>query len=110
MVGRLQETWRNLEPRGQVALVGSAIAILAAAVFLFTYASKPSYVAVASGVQPAQSGQISKALGAAGISYRLGGGGTSVEVPQSQAAQARVALASKNLLGGGHVGFELFDK
>jgi flagellar M-ring protein FliF len=107
---KLQDLWRNLEPRGQVALVGSAIAIVAAAVFLFSYASRPSYMTIASGVQPSQSGQITKALASAGIAYRLGVGGTSVEVPDSQSSQARVALAEKNLIGGGHVGFELFDK
>src|SRR5919201_2148307 len=109
-MGRLQDIWRNLEPRGQVTLVASAIALVAAAVFLFSYASKPSFVTIASGVQPGQTGQIAKALGGAGIAYRLGSGGTSVQVQDSQASQARVALAEKNLLGGGHVGFELFDK
>src|SRR5262245_26749409 len=61
-------------------------------------------------MQPTDAGEVTKALEWAGIGYRLGTGGTSVSVPDSDVAAARVALARQGLPHGSHVGFELFDK
>jgi flagellar M-ring protein FliF len=107
---RLQDIWRGLELKGQVTIVASAVAVIAAAFFLYGFAGKPSYTTLASGLQPSDSGDVTQALESAGIGYRLGGGGTSVSVPESDVAAARVALAKQGLPRGSHVGFELFDK
>jgi flagellar M-ring protein FliF len=107
---RLQDFWRGLELKGQVTIVASAIAVIAAAFFLHGFAGRPSYTTLASGLQPADSGDVTHALESAGIGYRLGGGGTSVSVPEGDVAAARVALAKQGLPRGSHVGFELFDK
>jgi flagellar M-ring protein FliF len=110
-VAKLQEIWRNLEPRGQVGIVGAAIAVIATMFLLFTYTSRPSYVTLESNLTPADAGKATQELASSGIAYKLGGGGTSVLVKDKEASQARVALAQKNLLGrGGHVDFGIFDK
>jgi flagellar M-ring protein FliF len=108
--GRLQEIWRNLEPKGQVGLVGAGIAVIATMFMLFTYSSRPSYVTLESNLSPSATGQATKALASASIAYKIGDGGTSIQVQDSQASAARVALAAKNLLGDGHVGWEIYDK
>src|SRR4051812_5809593 len=77
---------------------------------LYTFSSKPSYVTLESGVTAAESSEAAKALGDAGIGYKLGDGGTSIQVQDSKVTAARVALASKNLIGNGQVGFEIFDR
>lgn len=107
---RVQDLWRGLELKGQITIVGAAVAIIAAAFFLYGFAGKPSYTTLASGLQPSDSGDVTQALESAGIGYRLGGGGTSVSVPENDVAAARVALAKQGLPRGSHVGFELFDK
>jgi len=107
---RVKDLWKSLEPRGQLTIVASGLLVLVTFVFLYSYASKPSYTTIASGVDPSQAGQMTNALAAAGISYRLGNGGTAVSVPSSSSSQARIALASKGLDNGGQVGFEIFDK
>jgi flagellar M-ring protein FliF len=107
---RLQDLWRGLELKGQVTIVGAAVAVIAAAFFLYGFAGKPSYTTLASGLQPSDSGDVTQALESAGIGYRLGNGGTSVSVPENDVAAARVALAKHGLPRGSHVGFELFDK
>jgi flagellar M-ring protein FliF len=109
-LSRLKDTWNGLEPRGQFALVGSALAVLATMVLLFHFASKPSYTTLASGLDPSSTGQATKALDSAGVSYKVAGGGTEIQVQSGQESQARIALAEKGVLNGGHVGFELFDK
>jgi flagellar M-ring protein FliF len=106
----LRETWSGLETRSQLTLVGALVAVIATFFFLYGFASKPSYSTLASGLDPAATGQAEKALAGAGVTYRIESGGTQIAVKSGQESQARVALAEKGVLNGGHVGFELFDK
>jgi flagellar M-ring protein FliF len=107
---RIKDLWRSLEPRGQLSIVGCGLLVLVTFYFLYSYAAKPSYATLVTGVDPAQTGQMTKALDTAGIPYRIGNGGTQIEVPDAQSAQARIALAEKGLSNGGQVGFEIFNK
>jgi flagellar M-ring protein FliF len=107
---RTIEIFRSLEARAQIALAASAVGVLVTLVVLFNYASRPSYVTLASGVAAAESGQIAKSLEGAGITYQLKDGGSTVAVEKGSEARARVALAQDGLPTGGHLGFELFDK
>jgi flagellar M-ring protein FliF len=108
-LARAAELWRTLELRAQVALVASAIAVLATGYFLFSLASKPSYTVVASGLTATEGGDVANSLETAGISYQLRDGGSTVAVQSSEVTKARVQLAQDNLPNGGHQGFELFD-
>jgi flagellar M-ring protein FliF len=110
MQGRGRDIWRSLEPRGQLTIIGAVLAAIVLAFVLFRVASKPSYTALATGLEPADSSQVADALSSAGIGFRLANGGTEVDVVQGKESQARVALAAKGLPRGGHVGFEIFDK
>jgi flagellar M-ring protein FliF len=101
----------KLSPKGWAA-VGGAIA--AAVVFLMvvmSFAGKPTYSTILTGLDPATTGKDTAALDAKGISYQLQNNGTALAVNASQTAQARIALATAGLLGtGSQPGFELFDK
>jgi flagellar M-ring protein FliF len=107
---RIKDLWRSLEPRGQLTIVGCALLVFVTFYFLYSYASKPSYATLVTGVDPAQTGQMTKALDTAGISYQITNGGTGIEVKDSQSSQARIALAETGLTTGGQVGFEIFNK
>src|SRR4051812_34911045 len=76
---------------------------------LFTFSSRPSYVTLQSDMTPANSSAAAKALGDAGIGYKIGDGGTSIQVQDSKITDARVALAEKNLIAGHQDGLEIFD-
>src|SRR6266849_6206404 len=107
---RIKDLWRSLESRGQLTIVGCALLVLVTFYFLYSYASHPSYTSLVSGVDPAQTGQMTKALDSAGVSYHVVNGGTGIDVRDSQSSTARVALAEKGLTNGGQVGFEIFNK
>src|SRR3954451_23837505 len=109
-VARLREIWSGLETRSQLTLVGGLVAVIATFFFLYSFASKPSYATLASNLTPADTGSAEKALAGAGVTYRTDSGGTQISVLSSQLSQARVALAEKGVLNGGHVGFEIFDQ
>jgi flagellar M-ring protein FliF len=108
--GRLKDTWRTLGPRGQLGVAASGLLVLVTLFFLFQMAGKASYTTLTSGLQASESAQVASALDSAGIKYQLKNGGTEIAVLSGSASKARLALASKNLPNGGHVGFELFDK
>ncbi len=107
---RLRDLWRDLGAKGQLTIVASGILVLATVFLLYRYSGGPSYATLASGLDPAQAARAAKALESAGIPYRLGSGGSSVSVKEKDLSAARLALAEKGALPGGHVGFELFDR
>jgi flagellar M-ring protein FliF len=109
-IARLREGWSTLETRSQVTLVGAVLAVLVTFYFLYSMSGKQSYSTLASGLDPAQTGQWEKTLASAGIAYRINTGGTEVDVPSSQVAQARVALAGKGMLSSSTSAFDAFNK
>jgi flagellar M-ring protein FliF len=106
----LKTIWRNLEPRGQLTLVVSALLVVVVGFALFHFSSRPTYASLQSGLNPAQTGKVTAALDGAGISYRITNGGTAVEVLQSQQSDARIALASSGVVPGTHEGWAMMDK
>ena len=72
--------------------------------------SAPAYVTLYSDLELSGAGNIADDLTKNGISYRLEDGGTTVLVPTSDVARARVVLAKDGLPLNGKPGMELFDK
>ena len=105
----LTGTWSRL-PRGQkmvlVALGGGAIALF---MLFSSWSRSPEFVPLYTGLDPADAGAIVDQLIADGIPHEVANGGTTVRVPSSQVASARVNLAANGLPAGGSTGFEVFD-
>src|SRR4051794_21247538 len=103
---------QSMSPRGRIALGASVVGVLVVAFMLMKLASAPSYQTLSAGIDPSQTGKITGALDGAGVAYKIGNGGTSIQVKQGQLSQARVALAGKglNTSGSNQPGFELLDK
>src|SRR5579859_6377756 len=90
----------KLTPKGWLAVGGAAAVAIVFLVLVFQMASAPSYTLLQAGIDPAQTGKMTSALAAKGISYQIQNNGTAVAVQPSQVAQARIALASAGLLNG----------
>jgi flagellar M-ring protein FliF len=100
----------RLTPRGWMIAGGFAVAaILFIYIFLHTV-SQPSYSTLVSGLDPSQTGKMTSALSAHGVSYQLQNNGTALAVQSNQTSQARVALAGAGLLGNAQPDFSLFEK
>ena len=63
-----------------------------------------------SGLQPAETQEIARRLGAKDVSYELSKDGTSISVPIGKIDQVRMQLASEGLPRSGRQGYEMFDK
>src|SRR5919198_1332154 len=61
-INSLRDTWRNVEPRGQLTLVISFLLIAVTGYFLWSYATKPSYTAVQTNLNPADTNRVTQAL------------------------------------------------
>ncbi|HYW28719.1 MAG TPA: flagellar basal-body MS-ring/collar protein FliF [Gaiellales bacterium] len=105
----LRDFWRSLEPRAQMTLVASVLAVVVVMYGIYHFASQPSYSTIQTGLDPTSTGRITSALAAAGVTYKLENGGTAIAVQSGQESQAQVALGSAGLASGGHVDFSLFD-
>jgi flagellar M-ring protein FliF len=106
----IKDTWKSIEPRGQLTLVVSFLLILVTAYFLFNYATKPSYTTLQTGLQPTQTNRVTQALAGAGVAYKVGNGGTTVSVVSSKLSAAQVALASAGVGPGSQPGLANFTK
>jgi flagellar M-ring protein FliF len=108
-VAQVKTVFARLSTRGKLALGGAALALIILAFVLFQMATKQSYTTLATGIEPAETGQVTEALAAKGIPYQLQDSGTAVGVPSADVSEARIALAESDVLGGSKPGFELFD-
>lgn len=108
-MAQIRSVLARLSTRGKLALGGAGLALIVLVFVLFQMATKQGYTTLATGIEPAETGQVTEALEAKGIAYRLQDDGTAVGVPSSDVSEARIALAESDALGGSKPGFELFD-
>jgi flagellar M-ring protein FliF len=95
----------------QIVIVGVlGVLALVAMIWFMSWISKPSYTTLTAGLTPEQARTVTDALTEQQIAYRLGDGGTSVQVKAADVGQARLAVGNSNGGAGGVVGFEIFDK
>lgn len=107
IVQELIERWGRAKSVAIVLVgVGSLIAIWGFA----HWATAPTWVTVQPGLTLEGVAEVTAALDEAGVSYRLGRGGTDIRVPDAEAPRARVLLAQQGLLSSARPGFELFDQ
>jgi flagellar M-ring protein FliF len=94
-----------MNTRQRIALGASTIGALVVAFLLFRMMSQPSYSTIASGLDPARTGQMTAALDSQGIGYELRNNGTALAVEKGKTDKAQVALAAKGLTGKSQPGF-----
>lgn len=86
-----------------------AVASILAIMGLWQWATAPSYQTLMVGEEPAIVSESIAALEAAGIDYRVGAGGTMLEVPREAVADAEIRLASAGISSSTIQGYELLD-
>lgn len=109
-LSQIKDTWRSIEPRGQITLVVSFLLIAVTGYFLFTYATQTSYTTLETGLNASTTNQITQALASSGVAYRVSAGGSEVDVPSSDLSAAQLALAAKGVEPGTQPGLSSFTK
>jgi len=95
---------------GQKAMVVLAVvAVLAGAVMFSRMAPGSDKVVLYSNLDPADAAAVTEQLTSSGVPYELVDGGSTVMVPQEQAAQARIDLAAQDLPSKSDDGWSIID-
>lgn len=103
----LLATWRALDVRRRIMLVGATVLALGGVLLIGQYASKPGMALLYSGLDPAAAGEVVGALEQMGIPYELAG--DAIRVAEGERDRARLALARDGLPQQGQAGYELLD-
>src|SRR2546423_8002890 len=103
---------QSMTTRGKLLLGASVIGVAVLAFMLVSLATKPTYTTLGAGLDPAQTGKLTSTLDAQGVTYKLGNGGTAIQVPSADVSRRRGAIAGGGLsvTGADNSGWAQFDK
>ncbi len=107
-LAQLGALWRRAPRAGRVAALAVAAVVLAGVAWIAVGRGGERWTTLVEGTSREDAAELIGVLDARGIPVRLRDGGRTVQVPDAQAATARVTAAAAGLPRGG-TGFELFD-
>ncbi len=110
LIGQLRTVLLALPPARRASFAALIAAVLVGTIGLAYWVQRPQYRVLFSNLGTTDAGAVVDYLKSEKIPYRVGEGGTSVEVPAGQVYETRLALAGRGVPQGGGVGFEIFDK
>ncbi len=105
---RAQEIWNQLAPWQRIASLAILVAGVALLGVVALWLQEPSYAVLYRDLSDKDAAAITAVLEQQNIPYRLGEGGTLIQIPADQIAKVRLQLAAQNLPRDGF-GYELFD-
>lgn len=108
MAAVLESRLQDLPGARQLIQVIMLAGALALGLWLFFFVQKPDYVPLYSGLADRDAAEVSEALQAANIPFRLDVGG-GISVTEAQVNEARLKLAALGLPQGGRAGFEMIE-
>ncbi|NNL66649.1 MAG: flagellar M-ring protein FliF, partial [Myxococcales bacterium] len=99
-----------LPPARRALLAVAAGGSLAFFAWLTLSAASPEYRALYRGLAEDEAARVIEGLAAEKIGYEVADAGTTIMVPATEVAEARIRMAGRGLPNGGGAGFELFDR
>ena len=91
------------------AILGVAAGVAAVLVALMLRVGQTPDALLYSNLDLREAGEITSALGQAGIKYKAVGDGSTIMVKRDEVGTARMMVAGKGLVTSGSVGYEIFD-
>ena len=107
---QLLSVWKQLGLNQRISIVVTGLAVLVGLSSLAYWSGRPSLVLLYGGLDATQAGKIATALEESKIPYQIGQNGSSILVASDQVHKVRMDLASKGILKGEGVGFEILDR
>src|SRR3954451_18137554 len=107
---RVIAAYRAFTP-AQLVLAGLLVVLtLVGGMMFYRWVSAPSYAVLYSGLEASDAADVTAQLTKDGVSYKLSGNGTTVEVPADAVDKERVTLGAAGVPKGGTGGWESLDK
>jgi flagellar M-ring protein FliF len=110
VVARAAAWFRALSKSTKILFVSTAVLAAVFASYLGYRQTHEPYAVLFGQLEQDDAGGIVAKLKELNAPYRLGAGGSTIEVPESRVGELRLELASAGMPRGGGVGFESFDK
>ncbi len=101
---------RQLTISQRIGIVFGAVLTVLMTVGLVMWAGQPQMQAAFTNVATSDAATITGALTSAGIAYTLDNGGSTISVPASKVAEARIAADQAGYAGAGASGFDIFNQ
>ncbi|MEW6517310.1 MAG: flagellar basal-body MS-ring/collar protein FliF [candidate division FCPU426 bacterium] len=106
----LQQGWQRLTLNQKMLVLLAGVTLAAVAAGMAYFGTRPEYAVLYNNLAAQDASEVVDKLRERKVPFRLGGGGTQVEVPAPQVYELRIELAGQGLPRGEGVGFEIFDK
>lgn len=90
----------------QIVMLAAALAL---GLWFFFWTQQPGYASLYSGLADRDAAEISEALRAANIPFKLEAAGSAIAVPENQLSEARLKMAALGLPQGSRSGFEMIE-
>lgn len=104
----LLTTWRALDARRRLMLIGATLLTLVGMLAIGQMASRPGMALLYAGLDPAVSGEVVAALEGMGVAHEVRG--NAIMVDEGARDRVRLALARDGLPRQGQAGYELLDQ
>ena len=110
----VQHIWNGIPANRRVPILLAAVTIIASLSLIINYTNRPHMVILFGGMKPAEASKVVDFLKDKKVRYEIVNDGTTIDVPEADVLNMRLALASAGIPRindtEGGVGFELFDK
>ncbi|MCE9612511.1 MAG: flagellar M-ring protein FliF [Chthoniobacter sp.] len=104
------QLWRQLGLNQRVSIIVALVGVVGGLTALVVWSHRPHMALLYGRLGEKDVAEVLTAIQAAGVTYELGSGGTSVYVPSDSVHKLRIQLATKGVPAGEGVGFEVFDR
>ncbi len=109
-MNQLAKIWNSLSLMQRISLVVVPLLLAAGGFWLVRWKHESDFRTLYTALAPEDAAAVTQKVREAGIEYRLDETGSTVSVPSTAIAEARLALAGAGLPHTGRIGFELFDR
>lgn len=109
-IGKAGQKWNSLSKPRRYIFAGGAVVVLIGLIILGQMLTGTEYAPLFSDLPSDQAGAIIDKLDEMKVSYKVGGEGDVILVPEDVLYKTRLQLASSGVLEGTDKGFELFDE
>ncbi|TLS36629.1 flagellar basal-body MS-ring/collar protein FliF [Pseudalkalibacillus caeni] len=107
---RSLEWWNSYSRKAKWTMAGTFLITLLLLIFLVYWISKPNYVEIYTELSAAEAGEIKSAIESRGIAAEISSDGTTISVPEEEAAGLKVSLASEGIPRSGNVNYSIFSE
>ncbi len=104
------QIWRQLGINQRISIGVAIVGVIAGMTALVVWAHRPQMQLLYGRLGEKDIAEVITAVQAAGVTYELGAGGSSVYVPSDSVHKLRMQLATKGVPAGEGIGFEVFDR